>query len=495
MTINPTRILLVALLLTCPLAAVADDRRGGEAGFVVGGILTDDEMTRDDGAVEPTFGLRGGSVFTRHIGWYVDGLYSEIDTLRARGTGRTVVGRSGIDWLFTPERDARFFVTFAAGWMVVDYENSAADDFHNPLASIGFGQRIRLAENTRLRWELRADRLLDDARLSEALNQGLALLAITWGPAGAADGQSRPVSDDDDGDGVRNGRDRCPGTPAGAVVDDRGCSTDRDRDGVVDGIDQCPGTRRGVAVGDDGCPADADGDGVGDQTDTCPATPAGAAVDEWGCPWDGDEDGVVDGLDRCPNSPRGAIVDSTGCAPDSDGDGVVDGVDRCPGTARGLPVDRYGCARDSDGDGVPDGADACPDSPPGSAVDARGCTAKAPLFEAGETALVLRGVQFEKNSDALTAASHAVLDEVADSLRANADVNVEIAGHTDATGEDAYNLGLSRRRAEAVRAYLVRRGVAAERLAARGYGETQPVADNDTRDGRAQNRRVELRKR
>ena len=102
MTINATRILLVALLLACPLAAVADDRRGGEVGFVVGGILTDDEMTRDDGATELTVGLRGGSVFTRHIGWYVDGLYSEIDTLRPRGTGRTVIGRSGV-----PPMDSR----------------------------------------------------------------------------------------------------------------------------------------------------------------------------------------------------------------------------------------------------------------------------------------------------------------------------------------------------------------------------------------------------
>ncbi|HYQ89609.1 MAG TPA: OmpA family protein [Candidatus Binatia bacterium] len=119
---------------------------------------------------------------------------------------------------------------------------------------------------------------------------------------------------------------------------------------------------------------------------------------------------------------------------------------------------------------------------------------RASLFEKGKKSLVLNGVNFVTNSAELTPESKAILDHVAGSLKDWAEVNVEIEGHTDSVADPAYNMDLSQRRAESVLDYLVSRGVASSRLSAKGYGETHPVASNDTPGGRAKNRRVELRK-
>ena len=221
--------------------------------------------------------------------------------------------------------------------------------------------------------------------------------------------------------------------------------------------------------GTGGTPADTDGDGVRDKKDKCPDTPRGATVDATGCPKDSDGDGVFDGIDKCPNTPRGTKVDATGCPLDSDGDGVTDDKDRCPDTPRGTQVDANGCPPP-------------PPPPPPAAIPERGQT------------LVLEGVNFDFNSDHLTAGSAETLDRVAASLVANADARIEVDGHTDSKGNDSYNQKLSARRAEAVKAYLVGKGVNASQLTTKGYGEKQPVASNDTEEGRAQNRRVELKR-
>jgi OOP family OmpA-OmpF porin len=128
-------------------------------------------------------------------------------------------------------------------------------------------------------------------------------------------------------------------------------------------------------------------------------------------------------------------------------------------------------------------------------VDAVGCPI---LFRVEESTgevqpLILRGVNFETGKSTLTTASYGILDEVASSLVVHEDVRIEIAGHTDATGPMALNLRLSRARAEAVRAYLAQKGVAVDRMVAQGYGPDEPLATNSTADGRALNRRVELR--
>jgi OOP family OmpA-OmpF porin len=209
---------------------------------------------------------------------------------------------------------------------------------------------------------------------------------------------------------------------------------------------------------------------------------------------DSDGDGVYDDVDDCPGTPKGARVDARGCPMDSDGDGVYDGLDKCPGTPKGAIVDKDGCPLDSDGDGVYDGLDKCPGTPPGTKVDADGCPVKKALFEPGKKKLVLEGVHFAIDKAVLTPDSYAILDRVAESLKDWPDVRVEVGGHTDSTGTAAYNQDLSRRRAEAVRDYLIKKGIDGSRLEAKGYGETQPVADDGTSAGRAKNRRVELTK-
>jgi outer membrane protein OmpA-like peptidoglycan-associated protein len=295
---------------------------------------------------------------------------------------------------------------------------------------------------------------------------------------------------DRDHDGVMDSVDRCLGTPPGEPVDITGCPLpkDTDGDGVVDTLDRCPATPAGTPVDTRGCPRDSDGDGVIDRDDKCPATPAGTAVDATGCPRDTDQDGVIDRDDKCPNTPAGTAVDAAGCPRDSDGDGVIDTLDRCPNTPAHTEVDATGCPVDSDRDGVIDANDKCPGTPAGTKVDATGCP---DLFGAGAS-LVLQGVTFDVGKATLRPESKAILDRVAASLGANPTVRVEVGGHTSSTGPRAVNLRLSQARADAVRTYLISRGVPASRLTAKGYGPDKPVADNGSAAGRAANRRVEL---
>lgn len=177
--------------------------------------------------------------------------------------------------------------------------------------------------------------------------------------------------------------------------------------------------------------------------------------------------------------------------PDSDGDGVVDSKDKCPGTPAGRKVNADGCELDSDGDGIVDGVDKCPTV---YAKTADGCPLPAAAAEPAPVPqkLALEGVNFDYDQASLRPESQGKLDEAAETLNKWGTVNVEVAGHTDSMGGDEYNMDLSQQRAEAVRNYLIGKGVAAERLTAKGYGESQPVADNDTDEGRFKNRRVEL---
>jgi outer membrane protein OmpA-like peptidoglycan-associated protein len=154
-----------------------------------------------------------------------------------------------------------------------------------------------------------------------------------------------------------------------------------------------------------------------------------------------------------------------------------------PPPAQPAPAAPSGPA-DGDNDGVADGTDLCPDTAAGTPVDALGCSEAARI--------VLRGVNFKTDSDELTDESLAILDGVASTLSAHPQIKVMVAGHTDSDGEDAYNKDLSQRRAQSVVNYLADNGVDRDNLIAMGYGEERPVADNDTAEGKAQNRRVEL---
>lgn len=230
---------------------------------------------------------------------------------------------------------------------------------------------------------------------------------------------------------------------------------------------------------------DSDGDGIADGLDRCPNTPAGTLVDSNGCERDSDGDGVADGADRCPATPAGTRVDANGCPRDSDGDGVADDMDKCPNTVAGARVDASGCEMDTDKDSVVDRLDKCPNTRAGAQVDINGCEIREEIN--------LQGVKFESNSDRLLPGAESVLNDAAATLQKNPEIRVEVAGHTDSDGTAEYNESLSSRRAATVRDYLIARGVSADRMTSRGYGESEPVADNNTALGKAENRRVVLR--
>ncbi len=341
-----------------------------------------------------------------------------------------------------------------------------------------------MSDNFYVRGEGTLDYIPDPANMADQnWNWGVQFgVGIVFGP-----GASR----DTDGDGVGDRSDACRDTPTGQAVDELGCPQDSDADGVADPSDDCTNTPIGTQVDGRGCPVDSDGDGVADPSDQCPNTRVGETVDATGCPRDADGDGVADSGDRCPGTPAGVPVEEDGCPKDSDGDGVSDASDRCPNSLIGAEVNADGCPRDGDTDGVPDGIDRCPNTAQGTEVDDTGCPV---LFREGATSVILQGVTFATNSARLTSEAMAVLNPIAQTLVANPNMQVEVAGFTDNTGPYVNNLRLSQQRADAVKAYLVQQGVTATRMQARGYGPGDPVASNATRDGRATNRRVELRR-
>lgn len=174
-------------------------------------------------------------------------------------------------------------------------------------------------------------------------------------------------------------------------------------------------------------------------------------------------------------------------AKDSDGDGVLDANDQCPGTPAGAAVDANGCPLDSDNDGVYDYQDACPGTAPGVQVDEKGCEVKV-----AEEVVVDMRLNFDTNKYEVKPEMVSEIAKVAEFLRQYPSVNAEIQGHTDSVGSSAYNQGLSERRANSVKDYLVSNfGINASRLTAKGYGEEEPIADNSTSEGRALNRRAE----
>ncbi|MEQ1438299.1 thrombospondin type 3 repeat-containing protein [Fontimonas sp. SYSU GA230001] len=369
----------------------------------------------------------------------------------------------------------------------------------------GGGALFKLTE----RWDARLDVRYNLDYISETTENGVTVpddVFYLWSGAVGVSYKFGADPYDQDGDGVPDSRDKCPDTPKGVAVYSDGCPMDLDGDGVPDYLDKCPNTPKGVLVGKDGCELDSDGDGVPDSRDQCPNTPKGVPVNTNGCPLDSDGDGVPDYLDKCPGTRPGTRVNAEGCSlEDRDGDGIPDELDKCPGTPPGIPVGPDGCPLDSDGDGVPDYMDECPRTPAGAKVLPNGCalTGDCRKPRPGEQAdangcaidknFILRGVKFEFDSDRLTPAAREILNEVAQTLQAYPNIDVELEGHTDAIGSDAYNLGLSERRANAVKVYLEGRGVKGKRMKPVGYGESRPIATNETDAGREENRRVELK--
>lgn len=200
---------------------------------------------------------------------------------------------------------------------------------------------------------------------------------------------------------------------------------------------------------------------------------------------DSDGDGVPDRDDQCPDTPAGTNVNSVGCA-DADGDGVTDSRDECPNTPVGQVVNSVGCPLDSDGDGVSDVNDDCPDTPAGARVDENGCQ-----YVISERVSVELEVFFDTDKSEVKPQFFAEIKRVADFMTLFPSTEATIEGHADARGDDEYNLGLSQRRADAVRQVLIdEHRITADRLKSVGYGETRPRADNDSVAGMNMNRRV-----
>jgi OOP family OmpA-OmpF porin len=234
-------------------------------------------------------------------------------------------------------------------------------------------------------------------------------------------------------------------------------------------------------------PMDTDKDGIIDSLDKCPTVPG---LEKYqGCPVpDTDKDGINDEEDKCPTV--AGLARYQGCpVPDTDKDGINDEEDKCP-TQPG-PASNQGCPRvDTDGDGIVDQDDKCPTV--FGTVENQGCPdIKADIIKKIDYAA--SNIYFATGKYILLARSFKGLDEVAKVMKDNPGTVLAIDGHTDNVGDDAFNMKLSQNRAGAVKAYLVKKGVDAARLNSTGYGETQPIADNKTADGRQKNRRVEMK--
>ncbi len=249
---------------------------------------------------------------------------------------------------------------------------------------------------------------------------------------------------------------------------------------------------------------DYDRDGIYGVHDKCPNDPEDfdGFQDLDGCPDpDNDNDGVPDEFDKCDNTPEGVSVGPDGCPDnDLDGDGIPNDIDKCPEDPE--DIDRFedsdGCPDvDNDQDGIPDAADNCPNKPEtfNDFLDDDGCPddPNDKVHISRDRIIITEQVYFETNKATIKRQSYEILDAVVKVLNENAQIlKIRIEGHTDDRGSDDHNLKLSDDRAASVMKYLTDNGVAASRLDAIGYGETRPIKDNETAEGRATNRRVEF---
>jgi outer membrane protein OmpA-like peptidoglycan-associated protein len=287
-----------------------------------------------------------------------------------------------------------------------------------------------------------------------------------------------PNIGDRDGDGLKDDVDKCPDDPEDFddFEDEDGCpEPDNDRDGILDEDDKCPliPEDKDGFQDEDGCPEgdknDRDGDGILDNVDKCPDDPEDfdQFEDEDGCPDpDNDQDGILDVDDLCPNDPedKDGFEDEDGCPdPDNDKDRILDVDDKCPNEP-----ETYNGTDDTDG---------CPD--------------RGRVVVTDTSIEILDMVYFEYNKAVIKSQSFPILDAVAATLNGNPSIQlVEVQGHTDERGNDAYNLDLSDKRAAAVKKYLIDKGVDEKRLESQGYGETQPLDNRHNEAAWAKNRRV-----
>ena len=283
---------------------------------------------------------------------------------------------------------------------------------------------------------------------------------------------------------------------------------DRDGDGIKDDVDKCPDQPEDFDgfQDEDGCPdPDNDHDGILDVDDKCPNIPEDldGFEDEDGCPEgdqnDRDHDGILDNVDKCPDEPEDfdGFQDEDGCPdPDNDGDGILDVDDLCPNDPEDKDgfEDEDGCPDpDNDKDRILDKDDKCPNEPEtyNGFEDEDGCPDRGRVVVTDTAIEILDMVYFEYDKAIIKPQSYPILDAVAATLKGNPSIAlIEVQGHTDERGDDAYNLDLSDRRAKAVEKYLADKGVDPKRLSAQGYGETQPLDRRSNDAAWAKNRRV-----
>ena len=252
-------------------------------------------------------------------------------------------------------------------------------------------------------------------------------------------------------------------------------------------------------------PKDTDGDGIVDSKDSCPTEPEDfdGFQDEDGCPEqeirDSDGDGIINSVDKCPIDPEDIdkYKDEDGCPdPDNDNDQIIDLKDSCPMEPEDYDdfMDKDGCPDpDNDKDGIADASDNCPLKP--GPQSNNGCPApKYKLIVVTEGKIELKQkVFFSLGKSVIKPVSFPLLNEVADVMKNNKNMEILIEGHTDSTGRAELNLKLSDARANSVMLYLTEQEINPDRMQAMGYGKTKPIEDNRTKAGRDKNRRVEFK--
>lgn len=293
-----------------------------------------------------------------------------------------------------------------------------------------------------------------------------------------------PRARDTDGDGLMDHKDRCPKRKG--PVANQGCPwPDTDGDGLTDNIDQCPKVKGLRSL--KGCP-DSDGDGLSDKVDRCPKRKG--PKENKGCPWsDNDKDGLPDRIDKCPNK-KGPKANK-GCPwGDLDGDGLTDNLDKCPNIEG--PKENKGCPdKDRDNDGVVDRLDKCPDV--AGSKEKNGCPKKLLVKLTKKEIKILQKIRFRTGSSRILRRSYSILNQVVSVMKSRSNMKIVVEGHTDNVGRRSSNLRLSQRRAKAVMRFLIKKGIAKDRLSAKGFGMSRPLVPNITRRNRAKNRRVQFR--
>lgn len=427
-------LLVAGSLMAMATAASAANREGAfSVSPVISGMTFDGPQHLE---TAPVYGIRAGYNFTKALG--IEALFDYANTETTKGAAASSHDsnidyyRYGGELLYHFFPDNNFVPYFAAGYAAHTFKGNipaGEDSTTKAVGDYGLGAKYFLSDKVALRGDVRHLLYRQASETQHAILYSIGL-HIPFGGKSEAAPMAQPVAQ---------------AAP----------QTDSDGDGVLDNADACPNTPPGVKVDANGCPLDSDRDGVYDYLDKCPGTPEGVQVNSDGCPLDSDRDGVSDNLDKCPGTPEGVKVDSVGCPLDSDKDGVYDYQDKCPGTPEGVTVDKVGC----------------------------------PVKLCTPTVL---DIKFDTNKADIKPQYRDELKKIGEFLKEFPKARGAIEGYTDSVGKKASNMRLSQRRADSVRAYILKNfNIAPERISAKGYGPAKPIADNKTAAGKQQNRRIE----